>query len=133
MFAIVFDIYRLYLGFFKLFQIYEHKTYVKKLMFKSKNIHKINMLQKDGYSKTNNKRGIRMHQYGSTMGYSKTPRIITSLCPLITIMCPRPVVPSRIGNIGFNVLNKMWIKELVKDVENCLFLYLKQLIKEKEI
>ena len=63
-----------------------NKTYVHKLMFKNKNISNIKMLRKGGYSKTNIRRGTRMHQYGSTLGYAKTPRIIKSLCPLKTIM-----------------------------------------------
>ena len=45
-----------------------------------------------------------MHQYGFTMGFSKTPKIITSLCPLRETMCPCSVVPSRIGHkSGYNI------------------------------
>ena len=121
----------IYLGFCNLFHMHKYQSYVKKLSFKNNNICNIKTLRRGGFSKMNKKRGMIMHQYGSTMGFSKTPRIITSLCPLRTIMCPRPVVPSRIGHIGYNVLNKRWIKNLVKDVENCLFIYLKKLIKKE--
>ena len=84
------------------------------------------VLGRGGYSKMNKKRGMIMDQYGSTMGYSKTPRIITSLCPLLKIMYTLEVVPSRIGNIGYYLLNKTWLQHLVKYFENCLLIYLKK-------
>ena len=70
-----------YLGFCTLINMHKNQSYVKKLSFKNNNIYNIKTLRIVGYSKMNNKRGMIMYQYGSTMWFSKTPRITTSLCP----------------------------------------------------